>query len=195
MPGLFTVFFSGEPVRDYEGAKAADAERYAAFCRAMLDRGIYPPASQFEAWFPSLAHTADHVERTVAAAREAFATLVSALRDGRRRVRPGAARVRAGRAARARIRRLRARRRPRGLRDALRHAARPSTAWTTTCGCWPATRSTRWASTRLAQTGDLAAVAELADLISACAQAHAESRPEQAEGRWADAAKKLAPGR
>ena len=46
---------------------------------------------------------------------------------------------------------------------------------------------------RLAQSGDLAAVAELADLISACAQAHAESRPEQAEERWAHAAKKLAP--
>jgi hypothetical protein len=46
---------------------------------------------------------------------------------------------------------------------------------------------------RLAETGDLEAVAELADLISACAQAHAESRPEQAEARWAAAAEKLAP--
>jgi glutamate-1-semialdehyde 2,1-aminomutase len=62
-------------VTDYEGAKAADSERYAAFCRALLQRGVYPPASQFEAWFPSLAHTPDHVERTVQAAREAFATL------------------------------------------------------------------------------------------------------------------------
>ena len=34
---------------------------------------------------------------------------------------------------------------------------------------------------RLAQTGDLDAVAELADLISDCARAHAEGRPEQAE--------------
>jgi hypothetical protein len=46
---------------------------------------------------------------------------------------------------------------------------------------------------RLAETGDLEAVAELADLISACAQAHAESRPEQAERHWAAAAEKLAP--
>jgi hypothetical protein len=46
---------------------------------------------------------------------------------------------------------------------------------------------------RLAETGDLEAVAELADLISACAQAHAENRPEQAEARWAAAAEKLAP--
>jgi hypothetical protein len=47
---------------------------------------------------------------------------------------------------------------------------------------------------RLAQTGDLVAVAALADLISACAQAHAENRPEQAERHWATAARKLAPG-
>ena len=46
---------------------------------------------------------------------------------------------------------------------------------------------------RLAATGDLEAVAELADLISACAQAQAENRPEHAEGRWAEAADKLAP--
>ena len=46
---------------------------------------------------------------------------------------------------------------------------------------------------RLAETGDLEAVAELADLISACAQAHAENRPEAAEERWSAAARKLAP--
>ncbi|MEA2418942.1 MAG: glutamate-semialdehyde -aminomutase [Thermoleophilaceae bacterium] len=71
--GLLTVFFSEEPVRDYDDAKRCDTERYAAFCRAMLDRGIYLPPSQFEAWFPSLAHTDAHVEQTLAAAREAFA--------------------------------------------------------------------------------------------------------------------------
>jgi glutamate-1-semialdehyde 2,1-aminomutase len=70
--GLLTVFFSEEPVRDYEGAKACDTERYAAFCRAMLDAGVYLPPSQFEAWFPSLAHTEAHVERTVEAAHEAL---------------------------------------------------------------------------------------------------------------------------
>ena len=46
---------------------------------------------------------------------------------------------------------------------------------------------------RLAETGDLAAVAELADLISACAQAHAENRPERAERHWTATAEKLAP--
>jgi glutamate-1-semialdehyde 2,1-aminomutase len=69
-PGLLTLFFSPEPVRDYAGAQACDLARHAAFCRGMLERGVYLPPSQFEAWFPSLAHTDEHVERTLAAARE-----------------------------------------------------------------------------------------------------------------------------
>jgi glutamate-1-semialdehyde 2,1-aminomutase len=73
--GLVTLFFAPEPPRDYEEAKACDTAAHAAFCRAMLDRGIYLPPSQFEAWFPSLAHTDAHVERTVSAAREALGEL------------------------------------------------------------------------------------------------------------------------
>jgi glutamate-1-semialdehyde 2,1-aminomutase len=73
--GLLTLFFAPEPPRDYERAQACDTDAYAAFCRGMLDRGIYLPPSQFEAWFPSLAHTDAHVERTVAAAREVLAEL------------------------------------------------------------------------------------------------------------------------
>jgi len=74
-PGLLTVFFSAEPVRDYAGAQACDLDAYAAWCRALLARGVYPPPSQFEAWFPSLAHGTEHVERTVEAAAAAFASL------------------------------------------------------------------------------------------------------------------------
>jgi len=74
-PGLLTLFFAPEPPRDYEGARACDLDAYAAFCRGMLDRGIYLPPSQFEAWFPSLAHTDAHVERTIAAAAEVLAEL------------------------------------------------------------------------------------------------------------------------
>ena len=47
----------------------------ARWCRELLSRGVYPPASQFEAWFPSLAHTAEHVERTIEVAAAAFAGL------------------------------------------------------------------------------------------------------------------------
>jgi glutamate-1-semialdehyde 2,1-aminomutase len=72
-PGLLTVFFSSEPVRDLAGAQRCDLAAYGAWCRALLARGVYPPPSQFEAWFPSLAHTPEHVERTVDAAAAAFA--------------------------------------------------------------------------------------------------------------------------
>ncbi len=70
--GLVTTFFSDQPVRDYAGAKRCDLEAYGRWCRALLARGVYPPASQFEAWFPSLAHTEEHVERTLTAAAAAF---------------------------------------------------------------------------------------------------------------------------
>jgi glutamate-1-semialdehyde 2,1-aminomutase len=73
--GLLTAFFSPEPVADLAGAQAADSERYARFCRAMLERRIYLPPSQFEAWFPSLEHDAECIERTLQAARESFAEL------------------------------------------------------------------------------------------------------------------------
>jgi glutamate-1-semialdehyde 2,1-aminomutase len=70
--GLVTPFFAQEPVSSYAGAAACDLGAYAAWCRGLLERGVYPPPSQFEAWFPSLAHTEDDIERTVQAAAEAF---------------------------------------------------------------------------------------------------------------------------
>jgi glutamate-1-semialdehyde 2,1-aminomutase len=72
LPGLVTTFFSAEPVEDYAGAAACDLEAHAAWCRGLLARGVYPPPSQFEAWFPSLAHTSEQVARTVEAAAAAF---------------------------------------------------------------------------------------------------------------------------
>ncbi len=72
-PGLLTVFFTDTPVRDYAGAQACDTEAYGAWCRALLARGVYAPPSQFEAWFPSLAHGPEHVARTLEAAAAAFA--------------------------------------------------------------------------------------------------------------------------
>jgi glutamate-1-semialdehyde 2,1-aminomutase len=72
VPGLVTVFFSADPVRDFAGASTSDSEAYARFCRALLERGVYPPASQFEAWFPSLAHDDETIEVTIGAAAEAF---------------------------------------------------------------------------------------------------------------------------
>jgi len=65
---LATVFFTGDPVHDYAGAKRADAPKYAAFFRQMLDRGIFLAPSQFEAAFVSAVHTTEDVDRTIAAA-------------------------------------------------------------------------------------------------------------------------------
>jgi glutamate-1-semialdehyde 2,1-aminomutase len=75
VPGLLTVFFAETAPRDYATAQACDHEAYAAWCRALLARGVYPPASQYEAWFPSLAHTSEHLDRTLDAVNAAFAEL------------------------------------------------------------------------------------------------------------------------
>jgi len=69
---LLTLFFTSRDPVDWASASAADTKRYAAFFRRMLERGIYLAPSQFEALFLSLAHTNDHVDRTVATAREAL---------------------------------------------------------------------------------------------------------------------------
>jgi glutamate-1-semialdehyde 2,1-aminomutase len=76
-PGLLTPFLSEGPVGNYDAAKRCDLDAYAAFARALLERGVYPPPSQFEAWFPSLAHTPADVALTVEAAREAFAQVAA----------------------------------------------------------------------------------------------------------------------
>ncbi len=78
-PGLLTVFFSEQPVVDFAGAQACDADAFARWCRELLSRGVYAPPSQFEAWFPSLAHSREQIDGTVEAAAAAFA----ALRDAR----------------------------------------------------------------------------------------------------------------
>ena len=72
VPGLLTVFFSAAPVRDYDGACAADGAAFARFHASMLERGVYLPPSPFEAWFPSLAHGDAELEHTVEAAAGAF---------------------------------------------------------------------------------------------------------------------------
>jgi glutamate-1-semialdehyde 2,1-aminomutase len=74
-PGLLCVFFSARPVRSFADVQECDLDAFSAWCRELLARGIYPPASQFEAWFPSLAHTREQLERTVEAAAAAFASL------------------------------------------------------------------------------------------------------------------------
>src|SRR5690606_2164655 len=71
-PSSATPRFLVAPPTDYEGARRADTAAFARFHRAMLDRGVHLPPSQFEAWFVSLAHTEADIDRTVAAAAEAL---------------------------------------------------------------------------------------------------------------------------
>jgi glutamate-1-semialdehyde 2,1-aminomutase len=70
---MFTFFFTDCPVTEYESAKRSDTARFGRFWRGMLDRGVYLAPSQFEAAFLSAAHTDEDIQRTIAAAREAFA--------------------------------------------------------------------------------------------------------------------------
>jgi glutamate-1-semialdehyde 2,1-aminomutase len=69
---LLTPFFTDRPVRNFQSATSANTAQYAAFFRGMISRGIYPPPSQFEAWFLSAAHTVRDVDRTITAGRGAM---------------------------------------------------------------------------------------------------------------------------
>ncbi len=75
---MMTVFFTDGPVTDNTSAMRSDTRRYAAFHRAMLERGFYFPPAQFEAFFVSLAHAPSDIEDTLDAAREAFASIGTA---------------------------------------------------------------------------------------------------------------------
>jgi glutamate-1-semialdehyde 2,1-aminomutase len=73
--GLLTPFFRDVAPVDYDEATDSNRDAYGGFARGLLERGVYPPASQFEAWFPSLAHTDEHVDRTIEAAKAALSEL------------------------------------------------------------------------------------------------------------------------
>lgn len=75
---MFTFFFTPDPVTDWDSAKKADTARFGVFFRAMLERGVYLPPSQFEAAFLSAAHSDGDIQATVAAARESFALALAA---------------------------------------------------------------------------------------------------------------------
>jgi len=69
---LLGIFFSPEPVRDYEGAVAAASNNhYAPFFRAMLSRGVALAPSPYEVVFTSLAHRDADIDMTIDAAAAA----------------------------------------------------------------------------------------------------------------------------
>jgi len=69
---MWTWFFTHGPVRNYDDAARSDTAEFGRFHRAMLDRGVWLPPSQFEAAFLGTAHGEEEIARTVGAAREAF---------------------------------------------------------------------------------------------------------------------------
>ena len=72
---MFGFFLCEGPVRNFEEAKATDAERFGKLHRAMLERGVYLAPSAFEAGFTSLAHSDGDIEATINAFRESFAAV------------------------------------------------------------------------------------------------------------------------
>jgi glutamate-1-semialdehyde 2,1-aminomutase len=69
---MFTWFFQGGQVHDWETAAKSDTQAFARFHRGMLERGVYLPPSQFEAIFMSAAHSEEDIQQTIAAASEAL---------------------------------------------------------------------------------------------------------------------------
>ena len=72
---MLGFFFAEAPIRSWEDANLVDTKRFAAFHRGMLDRGVYLPPSQFEAWFLSSAHGDDEIDATISAAAKTFSSM------------------------------------------------------------------------------------------------------------------------
>ena len=70
---MFTWFFSGEAVMEYESASRSDTSQFAAFHRALIEAGVWLPPSQFKAAFLGIAHGEEEIRATLAAAKEYFA--------------------------------------------------------------------------------------------------------------------------
>jgi glutamate-1-semialdehyde 2,1-aminomutase len=77
---MLTPFFTSERVRDFRSAVTSDTAAFGLFFREMLNRGIYLPPSQFEAWFISGAHTEGDIQKTIAAARQAMKAVARMVR-------------------------------------------------------------------------------------------------------------------
>ncbi|OBF24296.1 glutamate-1-semialdehyde-2,1-aminomutase [Mycobacterium kubicae] len=78
---MLSVFFVDAPVTDYAAARASETWRYPPFFHALLDAGVYPPCSAFEAWFVSAALDDDAFERIAAALPAAARAAATARKD------------------------------------------------------------------------------------------------------------------
>jgi len=79
---LSTLFFAPGPVTDFAAARRSETVRYATFFHGLLERGIFLPPAQFEAWFLSTAHTDADLRRTARAVGESLGEIFG-ISDGR----------------------------------------------------------------------------------------------------------------
>ena len=72
---MFTLFFTGDTVTDFDSAKTSDTAKFSSYFGRMLDLGVYLPPSQFEACFVSGAHSKEDLDKTIAANRRSLLDL------------------------------------------------------------------------------------------------------------------------
>ena len=72
---MITLFFTDKEVKNFNDAKSSDLKMFAKFFRELLGRGVYLPASQFEAWFLSTAHSKSDLEETLNKIEDVFKIL------------------------------------------------------------------------------------------------------------------------
>jgi len=78
---MITVFFTDQPVTDFESAGTTDTQQFKGWFHGLLERGVYWPASAYEAAFLSYAHSEQDINTIVAATRESFAELAQTARE------------------------------------------------------------------------------------------------------------------
>lgn len=73
--GMIGLFFTDSDVTNFEDAKKSNLDRFAAYYKGMLQKGVYLAPSQFEAIFVSSAHDTEHLDQTIKAAKDVFKNL------------------------------------------------------------------------------------------------------------------------
>jgi glutamate-1-semialdehyde 2,1-aminomutase len=69
---MMTLFFTRGPVVDFDSAARSDTAQFAKYYRAMVERGVMLPPSQFETFFVSAAHSDKDIDATLGAAKESL---------------------------------------------------------------------------------------------------------------------------
>ena len=74
---MITVFFTEGPVADFASASTTDTGQFGRWFHGLLARGVYWPASAYEAAFLSYAHSEQDIDTIVVAAQDSFADVAT----------------------------------------------------------------------------------------------------------------------